>query len=282
MLETDMKRISNLMLFCIASSSLWAGTAIVYDPFNAPGSGDVIGNPLQFDAQSVQVTAGSGTLTIDIRTNFDNPNLYSFRDTGVRLDIGDLFFTVNGNYAYGIPLAYHNGPAGGPWGDRLYAGHIYEIDDPSTALMTARQVLHDPMYVNYRPDAIVWMMDDGGVTDVTTGTPTVQVLPIAGDNGVNGPLYDIRVKTSLPAGLFSSPTDVYGLSFAVATCGNDMVQGRLNFPSLGAAGASGSVPEPGTLYLMTGAALVGLSRFVFRPRSVQLARVGHPDRTRPR
>jgi hypothetical protein len=235
---------------------------VVTDFFNVSGKSDVIGDKLQFDAQSIQVTTGTGTLTIDIRTNFDNPNLYSFRDTGVRLDIGDLFFTVNGNYEYGIPLAYHNGPAGGPWGTRLYAGHIYEIDSVS-ALMNARQVLHDPMYVDYRPDEIVWMIANGGVEDVTVGTPTVQVLPIAGDNGVNGPLYDIRINTSLPAGLFQSPTDVYGLSFAVATCGNDMMQGQLNLnpESMRALAAGSSVPEPSTVYLVIGALLIGASRF---------------------
>jgi hypothetical protein len=194
--------------------------------------------------------------------------LHSFRDLGVRLDIGDLFLTVNGNYAYGIPLAYHNGPAGGPWGDRLEAGHVYAIDSPA-ALLTARQTLHDPAYVEYRPDEIVWIVDLGGVHDVTVGTPTVQVLPIAGNNGVNGPLYDIRVTTSLPAGLFSSLTDSYGLQFALATCGNDMVEGVLHFDSgsrmLGA--AASAVPEPSTWYMMIGAILVGVARLVGRRRA---------------
>ena len=98
-----------------------------------------------------------------------------------------------------------------------------------THCLTARQALHDPAYVDYRPDAIVWMVDLGGVHDVTVGTPAVQVLPIDGNDGVNGPLYDIRVSTSLPAGLFSSSKDAYGLAFSVATCGNDLVQGALVF-----------------------------------------------------
>jgi hypothetical protein len=258
---------SRLLLICFASAKMWGETIIVTDPFNIAGDSDVIGNKLQFDAQSVQVTTGTGTLTIDIRTNFDNPNLYSFRDTGVRLNIGDLFFTVNGAYEYGIPLAYHNGPAGGPWGNRVYAGHVYQITDPATALLTARQTLHNPAYVEYRPDAIVWMIDLGGLRDVTAGTPTVQVLPIAGNNGVNGPLYDIRVNTSLPAGLFSLPTASYGLEFAVATCGNDLVEGPLNFSSsdpLRQAGFGNPVPEPATLLLVIGAALLALSRLAVR------------------
>ena len=257
MLVGDMSYRSTLLLFCMAAAG-WSATITVMDPFNVAGSVDVIGNPLQFDAQSIQVTAGSGTLTLDIRTNFDNSHLYSFVDSGVRLDVGDVFLTVNGNYAYGIPLAYHNGPAGGPWGDRLLAGHIYGIADPSAALMTARQVLHDPQGVAYRPDAVVWMMDNGGVTDVTVGTPSVQVLPIAGDNGINGPLYDIRVQTSLPAGLFSTPGDSYGIQWSVATCGNDLVAGALNFPASPGHSLSGSVaPEPGTAYLLIGAGLIG-------------------------
>src|SRR4051794_20526033 len=170
MLESDMKCIRNLIFIWVTTNSIWAATALVTDFFNVTGSSDVVGNKLQFDAQSLQVTAGTGIMTIDLRTNFDNPALHSFRESGVRLDIGDLFLTVNGAYAYGIPLAYHNGPSGGPWGDRLYAGHIYKIDDAS-ALLTARQTLHDPEYVEYRPDAIVWMLDIGGLHDVTSGVP---------------------------------------------------------------------------------------------------------------
>jgi hypothetical protein len=263
-LESNMTCIRNLLLLCISSSQAWAATAIITDLFNVAGNSDVIGYKLQFDAQSVQVTTGTGVITIDIRTNFDNPALHSFRDTGVRLDIGDLFFTVNGNYAYGIPLAYHNGPAGGPWGDRLYAGHVYRIDDPSEALLTARQTLHDPAYVAYRPDAIVWMVGLGGLQDVTRGVPTVQVLPIAGNDGVNGALYNIRVNTSLPAGLFSSSTDTYGLEFAAATCGNDLVKGTLHFDSGPGGVQAADVPEPTTWYMVIGALLVGVAGFVRR------------------
>jgi hypothetical protein len=260
MLENDMRHRFNLLIISLIASQSWASTAVVTDLFDVAGNSDVIGNKLQFDAQSVTVNAASGQLTVDVRTNFDNSSLQSFRDTGVRLDIGDLFFTVNGIYSYGIPLAYHNGPAGGPWGDRLYAGHIYAIDDPS-ALLTARQTLHDPQYVDYRPDAIVWMVDLGHVHDVTAGIPNVQVLPIAGNDGVNGPLYDIRVSTSLPTGLFASTTDKYGLEFAVATCGNDLVQGTLDFSTEHAGSA---VPEPSTWYMAIGALLTGAARFVIR------------------
>ena len=134
--------------------------------------------------------------------------------------------------------------------------------------MTARQVLHDAMYVQYRPDEIVWMFDDGGVRDVTVGSPTVEVLRIPGNDGVNGALYDIRVTTSLPAGLFSSLTDTYGVSFAVATGGNDMVKGTLNFTGFSeqSVGAGAPVPEPGTWYLVIGAALVGLARIAWPRR----------------
>ena len=263
-----MGSLSKLVLLSLASCRIWAGTLTVTDLFNVPGNSDVVGNKLQFDAQSIQITTNAGTLIIDIFTNYDNPNLYSVRDTGARLNPGDVFFTVNGAYTYGIPLALHNGPAGGPWGNRLLAGHVYQIDDPSKALMTARQVLHDAMYVEYRPDEIVWMFDNGGVHDVTAGTPSVQVLPIPDSDGENGPLYDIRVTTSLPAGLFSSLTDTYGVSFAVTTGGNDMVKGTLNFTDSAeqSVEAGAAVPEPGTWYLVIGAALVGLARMAWHRR----------------
>ena len=84
---------------------------------------------------------------------------------------------------------------------------------------------------------------------------------------MNGPLYDIRVKTSLPAGLFSSPTDVYGLEFALATCGNDVVEGTLHFDSDSAGRvqtAGAAVPEPSTWYMGIGAILIGVASFVRR------------------
>lgn len=259
-----MGSLSKLLLLAVASMKLWGGTVTVTDGFDVSGSSDVIGDKLKFDGQTLQVTVDGSTLIIDIRTNYDNPNLYSFRDTGVRLNPGDIFFSVNGTYKYGIPVALHNGPAGGPWGNRLLAGHVYAIDD-ETALMNARQVLHDPMYVEYRPDAMVWMLDLGGVRDVTAGTSSVQVLPISGNDGVNGPLFDIRVTTSLPPGLFTSATDVYGVSFSVATCGNDMIQGALDFRQLSTGSLAGAgVPEPSTWYLVIGAVLVGVARLSFR------------------
>jgi len=255
---------SKLLLLTVASTLLRAGSVTVTDPFHDSGGSDVVGDKSKFDAQSIQITTNGSTLTIDIRTNYPNSGLYSYYDTGVRLNPGDIFLTVNGAYRYGIPVAYHNGPAGGPWGDRVLAGHVYEIDDLN-ALMNARQVLHDPMYFDYRPDAIVWMLDVGGVRDVTNGSAAVQVLPISGNDGVNGPLYDIRVITSLPAGLFSSLTDVYGISFAVTTGGNDMVEGGLRFGGFAAEAAIGpDVPEPSTWYLVIGAALVGAARLAFR------------------
>src|SRR5690348_181589 len=115
MLEIDMGSFSKVVLLILASGRIWAGTVTVNDLFNVPGNSDVIGNKLQFDAQSIRITTNGSTLTIDIFTNYDNPNLYSVRDTGARLNPGDLFFTVNGTFTYGIPLALHNGPAGGPW-----------------------------------------------------------------------------------------------------------------------------------------------------------------------
>jgi hypothetical protein len=255
----------HLALLLILTFRANAGSVLITDAFHA-GPSDVIGNSLQFDAESVRVTVTGATLTLDIRTNFGNAALTSMWDH-VRLDVGDVFFTVNGNYAYGIPLHYHNGPAGGPWGERLLAGHVYAIDNADQALMTARQVLHNDPWFSYRPDEIVWMMDNGGVRDVTAGKPSLQVSGLAGNDGINGPLWDILVTTSLPAGLFSSPVDQYGLHWAVSTGGNDIVNGALDFGFGGTQGAAAIVvaaPEPGTWYLVIGAVLVGVARLVRR------------------
>ncbi len=97
----------------------------------------------------------------------------------------------------------------------------------------------------------------------------MQVFSLDGNDGVNGPLYDIRVKTSLPAGLFSSPTDIYGLEFALATCGNDLVEGTLHFDSNPAGRVQtvvAAVPEPSTWYMGIAALLIGVGGFVRRRR----------------
>src|SRR5689334_5848635 len=94
-----------LLLLTLTSTVLLGSSIPVADPFNAPGNSDVIGDKAKFDVESIQITATGAALTIDIRTNYPNSGLYSYYDTGVRLNPGDIFFTVNGAYQYGIPVA---------------------------------------------------------------------------------------------------------------------------------------------------------------------------------
>src|SRR5690349_5362764 len=124
-----MRRFWNLLAISFVTSTVWAASVLVTDGFHVPGSSDVIGDKLQFDAQSIRVSSSSGVLTVDVFTNFNNAQLNRFRLPGMYLDVGDLLFTVNGAYTYGIPLHYHNSPSGGPFGERLLAGHIYQIED---------------------------------------------------------------------------------------------------------------------------------------------------------
>jgi hypothetical protein len=208
-----------LLLLAIGAMSLPAGSVEFDDLFNKNGQSDVFGNKLQFDVQKVILSMSNGLLDIEIQTNFDNPALAPFYIAGIRLDAGDLFFSESSILRYGLVLQGHDG---------LAAGHIYRIDDPSTQVLKARDVLGNPSHADYRPNNYVWMT--GAVHDITTvTTPAVNTSRIPGNNGVNGALFDVKTTVNRPSDMRIG--DLWSLYFPLATCANDVVNGSFTVDS---------------------------------------------------
>src|SRR5579884_3411712 len=150
-----MKRASFLLLVASVGAALHASTLTVQDPFTngdvcASTSCDVIGSGnsdrLLFDIQKATLTVNSNSVQMDLYFDFgtNNYNLHQFSDHSLNLNVGDLFFTVNGNIEYAAALQDHSGsPDGGSQGHDITAGDLYLINN-SSGLLTAQQVLNDP------------------------------------------------------------------------------------------------------------------------------------------
>ncbi len=233
-----------VLLLCLAGTVLATPlTFTIEDPFNLPGSSDVIGDKLKFDIKQAMVTFDSGTIALEIQMNYANAGLNPFTFDGLNLGIGDVLFEVDGVARFGLALHNH-----GTGSHVVQAGHLYQINDPLKGVQTAEQVLEDPSGWIYRPDELVWLNNRKSyLTDLATGTITVENL---GNNGHDGAKYAILAQFAAPTAL--TPGGAGGelaLHFAAATCGNDVLNGAL---------PAGAVPEPGSMALLSGGlALLG-------------------------
>jgi hypothetical protein len=231
----------------MALTTAQGATLTFTDPFNVPGDSDTIGDKLAFDVERLVLTIDPTLITIHVLENYGNSTLSQTLFNTTKLDAGDILIKENGTFKWGIPLHDHAGsPNGGAFatGGTVTAGHIYQILDPTAGVMTARQALNDPPYT-YRPDEFVWLRSiAASLVDLTTGASGVTVTPIAGNNGTNGPLYDISLSFTRPAG-FITGANTYDVLYSTADCANDVLNGT--FAGAGAGG--GPVPEPASLAL---------------------------------
>ncbi len=234
---------------------------LIVDPFNT-NNGDVVGDTREFDIQKAEIEVGRALTTVSLFYNFGpgNSTLNSFAVDSIRLDTGDIFFTLGGAYAYGVPLLSHAGSTnGGTTGGMVEAGHVYQVNN-SGGTMTARQALHDPA-AQYRPEQVVWLRNAAGsLTDLTSANPgTITILPL-GSDGVNSPKFQVNLSVSTPDALYQDYVGgLLGVSFASATCGNDVIAAALGFPPQPQMQSETAEPAP-LLLAVTGLAGIGWLR----------------------
>jgi len=247
-----MKAITLAILWLAFSAAAFAGSFTVNDPF--PGSScaspgcDVIGDPMKFDIQKGTFTASGTSGQFDIFTNFGTANLAPFAGAGAyNLFIGDLLFTVNGVVKYGVALTAHGetGNAGArTGGGSLIAGELYQVLNVANGIETSDQAMGTSGSI-FRNGENVWLRNvSGSLSALALGNISV----IANGNGTTGAELDIRINFAgnLPAGFVSDfNTAGFGISFAAATCANDIMTG------------TNAVPEPMTMSLI-GAGLLSL------------------------
>lgn len=210
------------------------------DPFGSTATScssatcDVIGDKLWFDldsfAMSVDQVSLNGVITISLNFGPD-ATLAPFLDFGIRLDPADVIFAKNGVARYGIALTSHNGVA---------AGSLYAINT-SAGVLTAGEVLNLGSGYTYRPDAPVWLNNDGSgsVSSLTSGNVS---STIAGDGVTTGRMLVTITFLATPDFFNELNGASFSAQFASATCGNDVMSLMFGTPDV-------ANPEPGTVGL---------------------------------
>ena len=245
------------ILILALAPAAFASNFTVTDPFNTvcatPGSAscDVIGANSGFDIQRGEFNINGTSATIRLYFNY-GPNATSLAPFNVTpstvLSLGDLFLSGNG-FSYGLALQTHNTAVSG----NVLGGVLYRINN-SSGYLTAGQALNNPTDINYRPNEIVWLRNNGAgsITPLTTGTVSVA----SGGNGLTSPEFTVTISLTYAASSAVSANlnalNAGGVHFTSATCGNDVM--------------NGSVPEPATLG-MIGCGLLLAAGVKFRKRN---------------
>lgn len=229
-----------IILTLSLSASAWALPVLPLtfnDPIAANDPTDVIGDPAKFDIYSLKFNSyapATNTLQIDIRFNYGGGTALSAFNVGggfPNLNVGDLLLRTS-TTTYAFVLGAHNG---------LNAGSLYQV----TGTQTAAEVLGSPSG-NYRPNSAVWG-NGAGASLISAGS--MNVNSVGGlDNQLLATLNIVLNNT-----VFNDLNNGFDFSFASATCGNDLIEGRVS-----------DIPEPGT-WAMLGAGLIGLG-FLRRKR----------------
>ncbi len=228
------------LLLILGTAVAQATTFTVNDPFNAvcpPGGGtscDVVGANSSFDIQRGEFDFGATSATIRLYFNYglSNTSLMPFNATpSTVLSLGDLFISGAG-FNYGLALQSRTGGASG----NVTGGILYSINNANGQL-TAAQALNGASDINYRPNEIVWIRNDGAgsISNVATGSVSIT----SGGDGINQTEFVATIVLNYAAGSVVSnnlSTGVPYIHFTSATCGNDILTNTPEPASLGMIG----------------------------------------------
>ena len=219
-------------------------TCSIPPPANDPGFAncDVIGARTDFDLQKAVISFNRAATTIDIYQNYRNTSVGSggfsqFSVGAANIGASDIFFGNGTSILYGIAMSNQNG---------FQTGSLYGVGGGVTA-RTAASVLNlpsPPWY--YRTTRNVLL---GGVAPVQAlGAGSLAVSAAGGNGTTTGAEFRLNLQLGQTASrvLYDAAEanggflDVY---FQSATCGNDILDGRI------------TTPEPSAFMLMGTAVL---------------------------
>jgi hypothetical protein len=221
-------------------------------PYTTPTC-PVIGDPLQFDIQSISVSVVGDSVTATIDFNYGGgQSLAPFTDGNVKLQPGDLFFfdpsDPNQVNLYGVAL--NSSRPGSHY--NFTAGDLYQLGGNIT-VETAKTALGNPSGAYYRPTEPVLMVDNVG-TPVPAGIGNGVSVTTLG-NGKTAAEYAVTVQFAASPGLQSLlQSGSVGVSFASADCGNAVLSGVIT--------GFTPTPEPeGAVLMGLGIGLIGVARY---------------------
>jgi hypothetical protein len=218
----------------------------------------VIGNPLEFDIQSISISLAGDTVSATIDFNYGGgQSLAPFMDGGVQLQPGDLFFYSSSDPTqqnqYGVALTSSR-----PGSQNSFiAGDLYQIGG-AISLETAATALGDPD-AYYRVTQQVLMVDNAGTPNPAATGNGVNVAALG--NGASSAEYAVTVQFSAPTGLVNLfQSGSIGVDFAAADCGNAVLDGSAGgFVTTNASPA----PEPeGALLMGLGFGIILVVRYL--------------------
>jgi len=235
--------------------NVFAGNLVLMDQFNVPAcvtsppannpgftNCDVIGVRTDFDLQKAVISFNRSATTINIYQNYRNAAVSAggfsqFAVGAANIGASDIFFGNGASIVYGIAMSNQNG---------FQAGSLYAVGGGVTA-RTAASVLNlpsPPWY--YRTTRKVLL--GGAAPAQSLGAGSLTASATGGNGTTTGAEFRLNLQLGQTAStaLYDAATanggflDVY---FQSATCGNDILDGRI------------ATPEPSAFMLMGTAVL---------------------------
>ena len=208
------------------------------------GYGDVIGDDWRFDIDCMEITTTGSTMTVDIRTTFDQKQDYP---SGAPVLFGDLFISTDGWSPAGTSPYLTDNMLNSDAEDWEYAFHLQVGEDPLNYTKgtdyTGKlySISDSDINASYAPSGWTWRDNQEVTINPPEGGVDGSWSYTGGGSGAYGHLVmEFGIPTSW---------NLNNLGFHWGpTCANDVIEG------------GAPIPEPATMLLL-GSGLIGLAGF---------------------